>query len=183
MIMDEITDLSSLPMAETFDGDHDVLLLSEHDIYDYSVYRSKYVKTGAFLENLFDEVFALVDFKSMAYENSAEYAPANHTHDGYTSVAVEYLYEPQEYGIDNLVSVGNFVLNGSYKTLFAPLSAVAATYTIPDSIVRPKLGSAKLVYKPTLQPVDIDSPSFDGWVYPAGQSYPACNFVLSDELL
>lgn len=182
---DEFVNLSSLPLIDTFDESTDALLISEHSIYNYSSFNSKYVGMKLFLDTMFDEVYKLVDFRSMAYENSAIYAPSDHNHGNmYTKISsIVYDFTPLKYQRNDLLSVGNFVIDGKWQTVYAPLSCSQTIIDIPERLAHPNIGQIKMVYKPRLDQINIESESFDGWLYPDGSIYNKDNFENGDKLL
>lgn len=103
-----------------------------------------------------------------------EYSRKNHGHD-YSNIRV-YARSPEfmsQFATDGTVSsiVELSVTNGTVEPIkiYCPKQQVSFRR-------RRTIGELKFLALNSLEPVDIDSPNFDGWVYPDGKEYPKNRF-------
>lgn len=124
-------------------------------------YVSESLRYETLINRIFEDLSAAFGFGGMIHEISDDYSPVVHQHQ-YNVLGVK----PSERD-ENCVPIATFVINGKKIRLFAP---APFTYKEPD----PAIGELKFIAAPTIaQPerININSPDFDGWVYPAGQVY------------
>lgn len=139
------------------------------NLQNTSTYISKSLSYDKLAGQLFKDLSAAFDFKSMAYELSDQYSNINHTHNyNFFDISPNYNY-------NDVDENGNFI------------NTVLATFKINNKIVRlcmPKqwryedpghlIGELKFKILPNIinpSNININSDNFDGWVYPNGQSY------------
>lgn len=125
-----------------------------------------YYSAAAYLSSFIEECAlncAAFEFGSAARMNSADFSPADHRHDSlYNRLSIEQ----QEFGQQNLVSVGNFQdAGGVYRPLMAPLQSV------PPIMAKPEIGTLKFMALAGLtSAIDENSQDFDGWCWADGRS-------------
>ena len=128
----------------------------------FKEYQSKSLPYDTLIEKLFSDLSAAFGFKSMAYEPFDAYSSASHSHPYNTfDISSEYSAE------DNNIPIVTFKIGTKTVRLYMPRPYV---YAKPE----PEIGEIKFKMLPNIaNPADIDinAQDFDGWVYPAGQTY------------
>ena len=125
--------------------------------------QSKSVSYRALSSSVADRALAEFDIRTMAHKETWEYAKAGHDHDGqYVSVAVSAL-SPASGVCVAVISAG------------ADVVPVYAPPVYFDDTPEPDVGTLKFVCsKSGFRRIDgayIESPDFDGWVYPDGTTF------------
>ena len=141
----------------------------------------------------------------MAFHQSSEYSPLQHSHAEYNKLQFSYeiarqtqtqflvdqynaQYNPTDLERDhpNSLSIGNLYVNGMLSTVYVPYAWVQAADTINWSIFRPIFGAIKLVALKTKKKIslaDVVDDNFDGWLWLDGDtSYPLSVFRLSNDI-
>lgn len=86
------------------------------------------------VDKLTEQVSALIDFGSMAYENRENYIDSHHRHDNlYTKTEIRNSFSPSTNQIGNFFRVMDVFVDGKIRHVYAPLSCIQVTYTIPQT--------------------------------------------------
>jgi len=128
----------------------------------YESYVSESLPFGKFSDQLFYDLSAGYGFGSMIYELSSDYALAQHSHPyNFFDVGT-----PERYDASKHVVLATFTVDGRKVRIVADRPFV---YEEPE----PAVGELKFVANPQIGTtrININSPAFDGWVYPDGQIY------------
>lgn len=173
---ERVSDLERLPFCRS--GDE--FLISRH--YNLSSDRlfSKRLKYESLVKDATDNLCAALRLSSAAFVEKADYSRKNHGHD-YSSI---YVYARPLSAISAVSGIKiypksvkpiaefNVLNNGKSNTV--TMYSPGQQYDSIDDV--PMIGELKFMARKTLSAVDIDSPDFDGWVYPDGSSYSRRDF-------
>ncbi len=172
--------ISELPRVTEL-TEEDIFLFGKTDLSSYSITRR------ALADQLEIDIAASLGIKSMAYRETWEYAKADHTHlnmynklhtDYWNASSGEVTTRFEDTAADTKVVARLSVWNGGYFSDYdthATYSPQIVELAVPV-VAKPKLpgvpiGTLKFIGKSTLGTIDINSASFDGWVYPDGTRY------------
>lgn len=128
----------------------------------YETYVSESLTFEKFSDQLFVDLSAGYGFGGMIHELSSDYAPAQHSHPyNFLDVAT-----PEPYDKNKHVVLATFTIDNRKVRVVVDKPFV---YEEPDPVV----GELKFVAIPQIgtTQININSSKFDGWVYPAGQTY------------
>lgn len=152
---------------------NDMLMLSEPALKHQrhpTEYISKKVTFDMLSAKLVADINSLLDFGSMAYVASSDYAPIDHQHEGtYNKVAISCVLSA---ALSN-DHIATFNVDGDKYELYAPKSTIRQ---LPE----PEVGQLKFIYQTTKQAIDVNSDNFDGWVYADGSTYSTSMFDVKD---
>ena len=115
-----------------------------------------------FSAQLFADLSAGYKFGSMIHEISSDYARAQHSHQyNFFNVAPS-----EQYDKDKHIVLATFTIDGRKVRIVVDKPFI---YEDPE----PAIGELKFIANPWVgtRQININSPNFDGWVYPAGQIY------------
>ena len=123
-------------------------------------YFSESISYGKFVDLLFADLSSSFGFGGLAREDDTGYSPVRHSHP-YNAFSVSSTVNA------STAVLATFVINGRKTRIAAPAPFV---YKEPD----PAIGELKFLAVPEIKRSDrinVNSKDFDGWVYPAGQTY------------
>ena len=152
---------------------NDILMLSEPVLKHQrnpTEYISKQVTFDMLSAKLVADINSLLNFGSMAYVASSDYAPIGHQHEGtYNKVAISCVLSA---ALSN-DHIATFNVDGDKYELYAPKPTIR-------QLPAPEVGQLKLIYQTAKQVIDVNSDNFDGWVYADGSTYSASMFDVKD---
>ena len=108
----------------------------------------------------------------MAWESSAHYSLKNHIHN-YSKVSAysnpSLRLNKDKSNADELVPIVTFSVDSKKTTMYMPYIHL---YEVP----KPYIGQLMFSARDRLQAIDVNSSSFDGWVYPDGRALLSNDF-------
>lgn len=108
----------------------------------------------------------------------------------YSTLSITIKYPLHKDSSNSCISVGNIFCDGTLSALYVPLSAVYDYAQVPWYVAEPQLGAIRFCspvhqygygYNPNSKEI-YTSDTFDGWLYPNGDTFDLSDFTLSNEL-
>ena len=154
-------DIENNPLSDT------LLMLSHKNNDTLSSYSISYED---FIDGIGDIIIKNMKLGSMAVESSANYSLTSHEHDyEYNKLSVKSKSGNNIKICELSTSTGWYEIYSKHTTLNQ------------DNLY---IGQLKFLYrKNKMEDIDIDSPDFDGWIYPDGREYDITRFPELYEIL
>ena len=167
--------------------DRDLFIISKQR-YDFNsslyAHESQSVKYDELQKHIFKDMKQILNdilsVHTMAYEDTTTYSPIDHDHSGkYSSVSAKFPSNARHlatfttYLSDYIVHTG-YEEEYPYHATISVDESKKTTYKLYEPIqIQPiDVGTIKFVVKKSVdQNIDINSPTFDGWVYCDGKTY------------
>lgn len=164
----------------------DMFVVSHQDMYVASKFNNESIDSVDLVDVLIQKVLYDGNLKSASYADTSSFSPVVHEHnDKYNKLELDFKYKYED-DPSHMLSVGHLFIDGTLVPVCVPQSLVTTTFNIPMSLVEPEVGSLKFVaYDGIVREnsgIDYKSSSFDGWLYPNGDTFQLADFSLSTTL-
>lgn len=153
----------------------DILLYSRpYSETDQTYYKDCVVDNQSLATVLTEGALRKLNLKSMAYEDKDSYSPKTHKHD-YSKVSIE------SFNTNGLTIDARKESSGELSVLArinidGKLTNINALGVINPDPPKIDIGTLMFVAYPTLEPIDENFETFDGYVYPDGRSIKKDDF-------